>query len=93
METTANQVSAGSVSYDEAPVAQVEVEGVSYRVDAGRGSAIAVSRRGEGTWEWTPVLEGNWDGVRLKAKGLERAVVNVLEQALKAASREQAELG
>jgi hypothetical protein len=29
----------------------------------------------------------------LKAKGLERTVVNLLEQALKAASREQAELG
>ena len=90
METNATQMSQASVSYDGAPVAQIEVDGVSYRVDAGRGSAVAISRRHEGSWEWTLLLEGKWDGVRLKAKGIDRDVVIALERALAEATREQA---
>lgn len=89
METTQNsQVTAASVNYDDSPIVQLEVEGVDYRVDTGLGSAVAVSKRVEGTWQWTPVTEGRWDGRRLKAKELDGAVITALSQALAQAMKD-----
>src|SRR5579871_3596828 len=59
-----------SISYDAAPVAEVELDGVEYRVDAGLGSLVAISRREAGTSSWAPVAQARWDGVRLRAKSL-----------------------
>lgn len=86
-------VSSESVNYDELPIAELEVDGVAYRLDTGHGSAVAVSRREVGTWLWTPVTEGRWDGSRLRAKGLDHEVVIALAQALQAAMREREEQG
>ncbi len=88
-----NTVSVDSVSYDEPPLAELEVDGVDYRLDPGRGSAVAVSQRPAGGWDWTPVTEGRWDGSRLRAKGLDPRVVNALTAALSAAMRERREQG
>ena len=98
MESTSVSGLSGPVSYEEAPIALVDTDGedgsvVSYRVDLGRGSAVAVSSRAEGTWVWTAVSEGRWDGVRLRVKGLDRQVVAALERALLLAARAQAEGG
>ena len=79
--------SPGTVNYDEQPVAEAEIEGVEYRVDPGHGSAVAISRREVGTWDWVFVMEGRWDGVRLKARGLGHAIVDVLGCALARAMR------
>jgi hypothetical protein len=88
METTQDSsVSASSVNYDDSPIVQLEVEGVDYRVDTGLGSAVAVSRRAEGTWQWSPVTEGKWDGRRLKARELDHAVITALSQALASAMK------
>lgn len=81
-------VSADSVSYDGPPLAQLEVDGMDYRLDPGRGSSVAISRRESGSWDWRPVTEGRWDGSRLRAKGLEHQVVAALADALAAAMRE-----
>jgi hypothetical protein len=89
MESPENQSLAGAVSFDEAPIVQVESEGTEYRVDAGRGSSVAISVREVGRWTWAPLLEGRWDGVRLKAKGLARPVVVALEAGLLHASRNE----
>jgi hypothetical protein len=78
-----------TVSYESPPVAELEVDGVDYRVDPGRNSAIAVSQREVGSYVWNFVVEGNWDGVRLKAKGLPHSVVSLLERALKSASADR----
>jgi hypothetical protein len=92
METTHNsQVSSASVNYDDTPIVQVEVEGIDYRVDTGLGSAVAVSQRAEGTWAWTPVTEGRWDGRRLKAKDLDGTVVTLLSEALGRAMKDREE--
>jgi hypothetical protein len=91
--TVINAVSAESVSYEEAPLAELEVDGVAYRVDPGRGSSVAVSRRESGSWDWTPVTEGRWDGSRLRAKGLEHPIVTALADALGVAMRERAKDG
>jgi len=71
-----------SISYEGSPVAEVEVEGIEYRVDAGLGSIVAISRRDVGASAWLPIAQGRWDGVRLKAKSLEHPVVASLERAL-----------
>jgi hypothetical protein len=80
-------VSVDSVSYEEAPLTEIEVDGIDYRLDPGRGCSVAVSRRIPGTWDWTPVAEGRWDGSRLRAKGLEPEIVAALADALGAAVR------
>lgn len=77
-----------AVNYDESPVAQLEVEGIEYRVDPGLGSAVAISKRDVGDWQWTAVIEGRWDGTRLRAKGLGHPIVSELERALAKATRE-----
>ena len=77
-----------AIEYDSAPVAELELEGTQYRLDPGFRGAIAVSARAPGTWSWALVAEGSWDGVRLKAKALERGVVAELEKALRAAAQE-----
>ncbi|HEX4336820.1 MAG TPA: hypothetical protein VH062_12965 [Polyangiaceae bacterium] len=71
-----------SVSYEGAPVAEVQVEDLEYRVDAGLGSIVAISRRVAGTSTWAPVAQGKWDGVRLRAKALDHPIVSSLERAL-----------
>lgn len=75
-----------AVDYDSQPVAELELGDTQYRLDPGFRGAIAVSARESGTWSWSVVAEGNWDGVRLKAKALDRAVVAELEKALRSAS-------
>lgn len=77
-----------AVNYDDAPVAELELEGYQYRVDPGRGSAVAISKREAGQWAWTTVSEGRWDGSRLRAKGLGHPVVAQLECALAQAMRQ-----
>jgi hypothetical protein len=79
-----------SVSYDGAPVAEVQVEDVEYRVDAGLGSLVAISQRATGECTWLLVAQGKWDGVRLKARPLEHPVVASLERALAQAMKDQA---
>lgn len=89
--TEIGQVSADTVNYEEEPIVALEVEGVDYRIDTGHGSALAVSQRQPGSWDWTPVVEGRWDGSRLRAKGLRFEVVAALAQALAGAMRERQE--
>ncbi len=94
MEDTENsRVSGASVNYDDRPIVEAQLGGVDYRVDTGLGSAVAVSQREAGTWAWTPLVEGRWDGRRLRAKGLDHDVATLLGQALGEAMRERNEQG
>jgi hypothetical protein len=77
-----------SVDYDFPPVAEIEADGTRYRLDPGFRGAIAVSSRSAGTWSWTLVAEGRWDGIRLKAKPLDRVLVAALEKALRDATEQ-----
>ena len=78
-----------SIDYDHPPVAELEVDGAHYRVDAGLGADVAVSRRTEGSWIWEQLAQGRWDGVRLKAKPLDRLLVDALAKALRSAADAQ----
>ncbi|MBI3200172.1 MAG: hypothetical protein HYZ29_01440 [Myxococcales bacterium] len=84
---------AASVNHDETPIVELEIEGVDYRIDTGFGSALAISSRACGTWDWAVLAEGRWDGVRLRAKPLDRPLVAVLERALAAAMADRDEAG
>jgi hypothetical protein len=88
-----NQLSADRVNYEETALVTLQVDGVDYRIDTGHGSAVAVSRRQPGTWDWTLVTEGRWDGSRLRAKGLDHPIITALAQALGAAMRNREEQG
>lgn len=79
------ELSADGVNYEEAPIVALEVDGIEYRVDTGHGSAVAVSQRQQGSWDWLPVTEGRWDGSRLRAKCLSHQVNTALAEALSAA--------
>jgi hypothetical protein len=85
------QFDSSTVNYDEAPIAELSLAGISYRVDVGHGSAVAVSQRTEGAWQWSPLAEGRWDGSRLRTKGLPHEVTSALAVALSEAMRNRAE--
>ena len=88
MAITQDPLAPGAVNLDESPIVQAVIDGVEYRIDTGLGSAVAISSRAEGTWTWTVLGEGRWDGRRLRSKPLDRSVTEVLERALAAAATE-----
>jgi hypothetical protein len=74
------------VNYDSAPVAEAELDGIDYRIDTGRqGTALCISSRASGTWDWTFESEARWDGSALRSKVIERPVLVKLSEALRAA--------
>lgn len=73
------------VNYDSGPVAEAVIDGTEYRIDAGKqGTAICVSARPMGTWDWSFLCEARWDGSELRTKSLERAIRTQLSRALSA---------
>lgn len=84
-----NGVSEEQVNYDGVPIVELTLGDVDYRVDTGHGSQLAISHRPSGSWSYSPLMEGRWDGTRLKAKGLDHELVTALAQALKEAMSEQ----
>lgn len=74
------------VNYDSSPVAETNIDGTEYRIDAGKqGTAICVSTRPAGTWDWSFLCEARWDGSELRTKVLERDVRTELSRALSGA--------
>jgi hypothetical protein len=77
------------VNYDSAPVAEAELDGIDYRIDAGKqGTALCISSRASGTWDWTFASEARWDGSSLRARSLERPVLVKLSEALREAMQD-----
>jgi hypothetical protein len=77
------------VNYDSAPVAETALDGTEYRIDAGKaGTAICVSTRPAGSWDWSFVCEARWDGSELRSKALERSVRVHLSRALSSVVQE-----
>jgi hypothetical protein len=77
------------VNYECSPVAEAAIDGTEYRIDAGKqGTAICVSTRAAGSWDWAFLCEARWDGSELRAKVLERGVRLQLARALSSAMQE-----
>jgi len=78
------------VNYDSSPVAETAIDGTEYRIDAGKqGTAICVSTRPSGSWDWSFLCEARWDGSELRAKTLERGIRTQLSRALSSAMQDQ----
>lgn len=75
-----------AVNYDSDALLEIELDGVEYRLDAGKqGTALCISTRIPGSWDWTYLGEAKWDAFSIRCPGLERKTREQLAQALKAA--------
>jgi hypothetical protein len=74
--------SINSVNYESSPLCEVEIEGIDYRIDAGKqGTALCISQRPAGTWDWSFGGEAKWDVGSLRSKAFERATLTALSRA------------
>lgn len=72
-----------AVNYESPPLVEIELDGVQYRVDAGKqGTALSVSTRDTGSWDWRFGGEAKWDGSALRTKAFERPARLALASAL-----------
>jgi hypothetical protein len=79
----------GGVNYESSPVAETAIGETEYRIDSGKeGTAICVSTRPAGTWDWSFVCEARWDGSELRAKVLERSIRTELSRAITTAMQD-----
>lgn len=76
-----------SISYDGPALVELELEGVQYRLDAGKqGTALCVSTRNPGSYDWQFLSEARWDGRDLRVKSLDRTILVPLAKALREAT-------
>ena len=74
----------GAVNYDEPALVEVELDEVDYRLDSGRaGTALCISTRPSGTYNWTFRGEARWQTNVLRCKAFDRTILTRLSQALK----------
>ena len=74
---------AAPVNFDEPAVVEVEIEGTEYRLDSGRaGTALCISTRPSGAWDWTFRGEARWQANVLRCKAFDRDVLGQLAKAL-----------
>jgi hypothetical protein len=86
MSSIPEAASAQPVNYDSAPLVELQIDEADYRVDAGKqGTALCISTRKAGTWDWSFVGEARWDLSSLRSKSLERVVLEPLSKALASA--------
>ena len=79
-----------SVNYDSPALVEIEIDGVDYRLDGGKqGTAVCISTRPTGTWDWTFGGEARWDG-DLRSKAFERTTLVTLAKAFKQALEDMA---
>jgi hypothetical protein len=73
----------GTVNFDEAALLELELDGTDYRLDSGRaGTALCISTRPSGTWNWTFRGEARWQANVLRCKVFDRSVLSQLARAL-----------
>ena len=73
-----------NVNFDSEPVLQLEVDGIDYRLDSGKeGTALGISHRESGTWDWQFLGEAKWDRTQIRCKALHRSVLEKLARELR----------
>ncbi len=74
-----------SVSYDGPPIAELTLDTTDFRIDSGKqGTALSISTRASGSWDWSFVGEARWDGSQLRCRALERSILLQLSTAFAA---------
>ncbi|HYQ00047.1 MAG TPA: hypothetical protein VER96_15330 [Polyangiaceae bacterium] len=77
---------ADAINYESTPLVEVEIEGTDYRLDAGKqGTALCISTRISGSWDWSFGGEARWDVGSLRCKAFERRTLDQLSRAFKVA--------
>lgn len=77
------------VNYEGTPICEVTLNDTDYRFDSGKqGTAVSISTRLNGSWDWTFRGEARWDGSALRSKAFERQVLLPLSAAFKQALAE-----
>lgn len=72
------------VNYESAALLEVEIDGTDYRLDAGKqGTALCISTRASGSWDWSFAGEARWDVGSLRCKAFERRTLDQLSRAFK----------
>jgi len=75
---------AEGMNYESAPLLEVEIDGVDYRLDSGKqGTALSISTRPAGSWDWSFAGEARWDVGSLRCKAFERRTLDQLSRAFK----------
>jgi hypothetical protein len=81
---------ASTINYDGPALAELSIDGVDFRVDAGKqGTSLCISQRATGTWDWCFTGEAKWDGSSLRAKNLGQGVLKPLSATLAQALADQ----
>jgi len=79
-----------SINYDGEALLEISINGIDYRIDPGKqGTALSISTRETGTWDWSFGAEARWDGSMLRAKPVERSVLEQLSKAFARAIAEE----
>jgi len=79
-----SSIEEGAVNYDSEAVMETAVEGTDYRLDAGKqGTALCISKRESGSWDWEFVGEAKWDNTTIRCKALARGTCEVLSRELR----------
>lgn len=82
-EASPGAAAEGAVNFDEAALVELELDGTEYRMDSGRaGTALCISTRPSGTWNWTFRGEARWQSNVLRCKAFDRSVLTQLSSAL-----------
>lgn len=78
-----------TVSYDAPPIVELTLEDTDFRIDPGKqGTALSISTRPTGSWDWSMAGEARWDGSQLRCRAFERSVLLELSTAFAAALRD-----
>ena len=75
-----------TMSYDEPGLLEHDVGDTSYRLDSGKqGTALALSTRPVGSWDWSYETEMKWDGKSLKCRAYDYTLLKELSFAFRQA--------
>jgi hypothetical protein len=89
VETETAPSAPSPVNYDGTPICEVTLDDTDYRFDSGKqGTAVSISTRLNGSWDWTFRGEARWDGSALRTKAFDRQVLLPLSAAFKQALAE-----
>ncbi|HEX3775848.1 MAG TPA: hypothetical protein VHV51_15355 [Polyangiaceae bacterium] len=73
------------VNYDCPALLELTIEDVDFRLDGGKqGTALSISTRASGSWDWSFRGEARWDG-DLRSKTFERRTLAILGKAFREA--------
>jgi hypothetical protein len=70
------------VNYESPALLEIEIDGTDYRMDSGKqGTALCISTRPSGTWDWTFGGEARWEVNYLRSKAFDRRTLEQLSRA------------